>query len=608
MTEQHDAGLCAPNCRYRRLYEGSQSSLSDMSARQASALARVGRMRAGVVSVLRRAFPEEAQAAETHIGRRLSDSDDEVLLAFLENVVTRNTGREERALLEAIGHMLVSEGVTRSTTPSGSWVVEVRDSLRANKTAVVSAPSEITSQPVVEKQTAPVVSAQVELVDLFTERDSSMSDEEMAAVEALSDLFDESAPPVATSRTGVHQSSGSSKGTAQGQGRNPFLSAKDQLPPSRDEQLGWGGVTKDPGMEGKTSTEPSEIASLGDLFAEDTTVHLWSSELGDPGVSGGGWTPSPVLPANARIAATPDSPGLHPDATAKAGLVSSGTGAPEQKAVETRTTEPRTIEAPMRPELYPVSSKPQKQKQPARRKNVRVTAEPPTTGNPSESGSVDDDLRTSLLAACSIPRPVFTRDLVAIAGSVGVVESWEAECRANPDRGLRFIAPKQRHRARGSLVVPAEDLRSRSRRPGDDWWSTCTKKYLGAKLYELGVLLHRVGDEMVSSEFGEHVAVLRLNSSKGLVAIVVVLDDRIEKGEAARDALARALTELQRERLALVAVLTTLGDEREVTRLISTLSELATEREIKPSFPVVAGKSWEYADDRGSTAKLVLGS
>lgn len=587
MSEQHDAGLCSPNCRYRRLYEGSQSSLSDMSARQASALARVGRMRAGVVSVLRRAFPEEAQAAETHIGRRLSDSDDEVLLAFLENVVSRNTGREERALLEAIGHMLVSENVTRSTTPSGNWVVEIRDRIRGTQNAqqVVGPPP---SKPAVlgaTPGTNVTETTAVELGDLFENVGAPMSGEELAAVEALSDLFDDDSPdlhgvPASTNPSLKNHSTISNSRVSGPTDRNPFLSAKDQLPPESKAQPDLGWPAESPPADGTVNSSPlrDEISSLGDLFAADHAVRLWENELGDPGVPSNGWSPSPILPTNA-----PDVSGP-------------------------RTVEPRTIEAPMRPELYPVAAKTPKSKTPVRRKNVRVTAEPPTSGGPVEPGSVDDDLRSSLLAACSIPRPVFTRDLVAIAGSIPMVETWEAECRSNPDRGLRFIAPKQRHRTRGSLVVPAEELRSRSRRPGDDWWSTCTRKYLGAKLYELGVLLHRVGDEMVSSEFGEHVAVLRLNSAKGLVAIVVVLDDRLEKGEGARDALARAMVELQRERLALVAVLTTLGDEREVTRLITTLTELATERAIRPSFPVVAGKSWEYADDRGSTAKLVLGS
>ena len=355
----------------------------------------------------------------------------------------------------------------------------------------------------------------------------------------------------------------------------------------KDIDLGWGEPGPVPDQEASqpivASRAPSDGPSnqqdthvgLDELFGEPK-VELWQNELGDPSTGDQGWSPSPV-----RARTEPESRPAAPAAVPP-------------------------LETPVRPELFPAGPKKSRAKSSAR-KPVRIQAEPAEGQAVAAGIGLDDSLRMAMLAACSIPRPVFTRDLASIAGSTEIVSQWEDECRANPERGLRFIAPKARHRARGSLVVPSEELRPRNRKGSEDWWGTCTQKYLGAKLYELGVLLHRVGDELVSTEFGEQIAVLRLNSSRGLVGIVVILDDRLEKGEPARQLLAQALEELNRERLVLVAALTTLGDERDLARVVTAISELAAERSWQPSFPIVAARSWEYADDRGSTAHLVIG-
>ena len=76
-------GLCGPECTYRSLYEGSQRSLSDMAAKQSVALSRVARLRTGVVAALKQTFPVEFSDAERVLGRRMSATDDEVLLAYL---------------------------------------------------------------------------------------------------------------------------------------------------------------------------------------------------------------------------------------------------------------------------------------------------------------------------------------------------------------------------------------------------------------------------------------------------------------------------------------------------------------------------------------------
>jgi hypothetical protein len=81
---RHPGSLCQPDCPYRGLYEGSQSSLTDMSTKQAGALNRVTRVRAGVVDALKRTYPGAFAAAEHALGARMSSVDDEILLAYLD--------------------------------------------------------------------------------------------------------------------------------------------------------------------------------------------------------------------------------------------------------------------------------------------------------------------------------------------------------------------------------------------------------------------------------------------------------------------------------------------------------------------------------------------
>lgn len=524
-NHDHDSA-CRPNCQYRRLYEGSQVSLTDMSARQGSALSRVGRLRASVVTTLRRAFPEQAAVAEAHMGRRLADVDDEILLTFLDSLLKGSTGREERAALEALGSVLVNAGlITDPKSPPTVWIQEIQNSTRAARRVETKPPVAATPPPV----EPPRIVEQPMTVPLNT----------------------------------------------------LFIGDIDE---------GWD--TEPDQTDNIAVTQP-----LGELFGEDQSqptplIELWDDELlGDPTLVDTGWSPSPVRP----------------------------TEAPLQPAPPAAAPPPTAMEHIVRPELFPSQPKAASRgRGSTKKKATRLQAQPAddeTAPNADENQSagtddtgLDDGLRQAFLAACSIPRPVFTRDLVSIAGSLDLVSAWEDECREHPEiTQVRFVSPKARHRTRGSLVVPGEQMRIPSRRAHEDWWGQALEKYFGARLYELGVLLHRVGDELVGSKFGDHIVTLRLNSPRGLVGMVISVDDRLEAGEPGREALAQALEELFAERLTLAAVLTTAGEERDLLRLKEAVTSLAAERSWEPAFPVVSARSWEYADDRGSTARVILG-
>jgi hypothetical protein len=261
-----------------------------------------------------------------------------------------------------------------------------------------------------------------------------------------------------------------------------------------------------------------------------------------------------------------------------------------------------SIEAPFRPELFATPAPGARRK---RTRTVRVQAQAPEDGLPFASTSdavLDDRMREALLAAASIPRPVFTRDLIAVAGDERIVDAWEAECRANVSTSpVRFVTPKSRHRQRGRLVAIDEG----DPRP-QDWWHQAVSRYRAGRLYELGVLLHRVGDEIVSFELGEQAALFRLNTPRGLVGVVVALDLAVGDSSGTRGELAEIIDRLLTERLTLLAVLTASGENGSLENLVTTLEELALENGWRPTSPIVAARSWEYADDRGSSAVMVM--
>jgi hypothetical protein len=269
------------------------------------------------------------------------------------------------------------------------------------------------------------------------------------------------------------------------------------------------------------------------------------------------------------------------------------------------------VSQPLRPELFPVV-RPTKTNRRGT-KTPRARAERPDPHlldipiDYPDTSELSLETRQKLLASCLIPRPVFTSDLLSVAGSNDVVSSWEAELRADPATSpVRFLAAKGRHRLRGSLVIPVSEAREIAKGTRLPWWSDCVSLYRGSRLYELGVVLHRVGEEIVAARFDENVAVLRLSSPRGLVGVVVVFDTNINE-EPARIALRESIEQLLKERLTLIAVLTSAGEAIALTNLTETVASLALSEQWSRNIPVIAARSWEFADDRGSTAHLVFG-
>ena len=58
--------------------------------------------------------------------------------------------------------------------------------------------------------------------------------------------------------------------------------------------------------------------------------------------------------------------------------------------------------------------------------------------------------------------------------------------------------------------------------------------------------------------------------------------------------------------LSLIAILSTKSEKNILTRITESVREFYIKEDLKPITSVVAAHSWEFADDRGSSAKLII--
>ena len=207
----------------------------------------------------------------------------------------------------------------------------------------------------------------------------------------------------------------------------------------------------------------------------------------------------------------------------------------------------------------------------------------------------------------AIPRPVFTSDLITQTGSAELIEAWQEYQRREP--GITFIAPKRRHRLRGSLLLPTGWLRDAQFEFQNSWWAELvnTQQFRGAVIYELGALLHRVGDQIVSYRISAHkeTVLLRLRSSRGIIGVVVAVGRELQPDGATATAVANDVEELFKERCELIAVLSI--TEAGLDEAITVLDTEAQKRKWRPPCHVVAAHSWEYADGAVTALRHVLG-
>ncbi|MFM7088740.1 MAG: hypothetical protein ACKOW9_04395 [Candidatus Paceibacterota bacterium] len=507
MSSQEKCGL---NCSYKRLYEGSQTSLTDMSSRQAVALNRVGRLRSGIVSAVRKAYPSECLQIEQQMGKRLSEADDEVLLVLLDSLFRTNTNKDLQIVVEALSTVLFDLNlIPEPSTPPRNWA----GLLIANKDKKCICYSD-----------SKVKNDKTEIQNTSTPTPDSLNNSATKSATPLDQLF------------------------------------------NTELELGWDDV----------STLPENVDSRE--LTPTPLIELWPDLLGNSDDTDM-WSPSPVLP--------------------------SGNKSPEGYEA------PVLFENYVRPEIFTKKTKERKRGVP--KKIPRLQAEPAVKTSENVEIKIEDitneadEIFNALYAASSIPRPVFTRDLINIVGNESTVMKWEEECRKHPEKyKVRFIAPKSRHRSRGSLVITEEIAKIKTKKQSMSWWPDTILKYTGTRLYEIAVVLQRISDELISYKIDDNVAIIRLTTPKGLVTLVLSMTDRVEVGEEGNVALHNAYLEATQERVTLIVFLSTTGEEKDLLRLTSAVVDIANDTGIRPPCPVVAARSWEYADNRGTTSKVIL--
>ena len=723
---------CAPDCTYRGLYEGTQASLADMARRQTEALRRVGRLRSAIVLLLKRHFPLAFSQAETNLGSRLSETDDEVLLAYLTGFVGNNpSGSSEQHILllrkvAGLKAELALLGIHLVGDDPQSWAENIRTwQAQQNKEAASGSSNSSKGQPTPSTREYP--SKVSHSSHPLTNQEQPRGQQEPRTLAQLDPMV---APRGDSPRLAdlfeAKQEDG--KPIGHSNEHNPAGSALGDL--FGDTTPGNGRKVSTLGISDRETSSKDEVSSrtLGDIFSSDDSPKAWPNGIGEvQHDQSGRWVPSPLQPRqviNPFFPATDQSnsaipvvssgktvvnsdgpsrateldsvnhdsqsgtrtqgssveidpvewvnpfdapPGEAPDYDIKretppanheeessqftptSGVelapgipetfshrtqndASEFHNGPESGGRQTSSPTPLTASAltagtdiipqgtsqsnpgmtqPLRPELFPITK-------PARTnrrgtKTPRARAERPDPHlldvpiEYPETSELTAETRQKLLASSLLPRPIFTSDLIAVAGSADAVAAWETELRADPANSpVRFLAAKGRHRLRGSLIIPVNEGRDVSKGSKSSWWVDCVNLYRGSRLYELGVVLNRVGDEIVAARFDEHVAVLRLSSPRGLVGVVVTFDTNSGE-EPTKTAVRETLEQLLKERLTLIAVLTSAGEATAVTNLTETVASLALSEDWKRTIPVIAARSWEFADDRGSTAQLVFG-
>ena len=125
--------VCGPDCRYRSLYEGTQSSLTDIASKQAEALGRVGRLRNGMISILKQKYPRRFAISEQNAGCRFNHMDDEYILGYFEQILEITSELKLNTLRTALIELGVNLPETDNVELWSFAIGEFRSNLEKNK-------------------------------------------------------------------------------------------------------------------------------------------------------------------------------------------------------------------------------------------------------------------------------------------------------------------------------------------------------------------------------------------------------------------------------------------------------------------------------------------
>lgn len=537
------AGCRCDNCDYRSLYEGALASLSEMSSNHRRALERVGHIKEQLARTFAQSYPRQARDLERALGGRLADMDESQMLSAL----SRAAGSRSSMSASFQEEMRAKIAETGLDLPQdvASWPHAIAAALSAARPGERDQPF---AKVEPRQHDAEASVAEADGGSAMNDGHRPSEDSPYSGSEKAHALPDAAAPSTSPQPKEASE---------------PEERATSELDSPEVLHVKPLFALPDPGSREAYSPAPAGAAPhLGDVPEQDKKNRKEK--------------PAPEEQASAQ---TPAESAAHISEGYEAEDAShGGSGRPAS-----------LFEPPLRPGI------------PARpRQRPRSAPSPKNSGVRDAASSPDltDDIRAALDSASTSPRPTFTSDLVPIAGSESLVEMWEAERRSDISASpVRFIAPKSRHRHRGRLVVSADSSTGPS---SSDWWSSCVDTYRAGRLYELGVLLRALGDDVVSLKLEPEHVVVRLNGTQGMSAALVLLApfDPLEG-----DVISDQLPALLEERLSLIAILSASGEKGARERIATAASRIVSES--GSSVTVVAAVSWEYADDPKSAAVFV---
>jgi len=228
-------------------------------------------------------------------------------------------------------------------------------------------------------------------------------------------------------------------------------------------------------------------------------------------------------------------------------------------------------------------------------KNKRIKA-----NSPSINISIDENKFEEMNNFANSDKPIFTNDLLFLAGDIETLNTWERTHRDNIEKSnFRFLSSKNRYKQLGSLVINKNTITSNS------IWSNFVEKFRGAVLYELAVLFKRIYDDIIDYKIDVNYIQIYIKTPRGITKLIIILNN-IEKNSTTENNLKNLISSSQTENLSLLVILAIKIDKNIINRISETVTSYFVENSIKPNCAIVTAYSWEFADDRGTSAKLII--
>lgn len=244
--------------------------------------------------------------------------------------------------------------------------------------------------------------------------------------------------------------------------------------------------------------------------------------------------------------------------------------------------------------LFPTEEKISKSKL----KNPQIKAEKPEII--LSNHGIDGDKFLKMNEFASSDKPTFVIDLLPIAGNVNDLSAWEKVHRDNIEKSdFRFLASKNRYKQLGSLIINKESISQNS------CWGSCVTELRGAGLYEIGVLLRRINDEVIDYTISNDIIVFYVHSARGITKLIILMSE-FDKSSDVRSRVFKELQETGNINLSLIAILSTKSEKNILVKITESVKEFYLKDDLKPITSIVTAHSWEFADDRGSSAKLII--